>query len=189
MIDPAESARFTDRPSVQLANPLSQEASALRSAALPSMLRALRWNLDRGHADLRLFEIGKTYTASATNTQGLPDERRVLTLGASGRRRPATLHDADRMFGFFDLKGDLTVLWEDFEPRGLRFEPAGCHYYEPQFSGRFVDATGPLAVFGQISQRIAGEYKLRQPVWIAEVDLDRLLRRRAGFPGSNCLAG
>src|SRR5439155_15874104 len=85
MVDPAEAGSFTKRPPVQLLNPLSQEASAMRSTSVPSMLRALRWNLDRGQMDLRLFEVGKIYTPAAKGN--LPVERRVLTLGLTGQVR------------------------------------------------------------------------------------------------------
>jgi phenylalanyl-tRNA synthetase beta chain len=174
MIDPAENARFTDRPPVVLANPLSQEDSVLRSTPIPSMLRALRWNLDRDQVDLRFFEMGKTYSASSRDPDGLPEERWVLTLGLSGHRRPDSVHERARDVDFFDLKGDLETLFGAFDIRGLRFEPCGCHYYEKESAGRFVDQSGDLAMFGELSREIARQYKFRQPLWLAEVDLERL---------------
>jgi phenylalanyl-tRNA synthetase beta chain len=175
MVDPTENARFTDHPPVILANPLSQEASALRSTAVPSMLRALRWNLDRGQDELRFFELGKTYTPRAQN---LPEERRVLTLGLCGHRRPTSVHDTERAFAFFDLKGDLETLLEAFELPTLRFEPDRCRYHEAGLSGRFVAGGQTLAVFGELSRELAREYKFRQAVWLAEVDIEGL----AGAP-------
>jgi phenylalanyl-tRNA synthetase beta chain len=172
MVDPEENARFTDRPPVVLANPLSQEASALRSTTVPSMVQALRWNLDRGQDDLRFFEVGKTYTSRSA---GLPDERRVLTLGLCGHRRPASVHDGERPLDFFDLKGDLEALLAAFDTGDLQFEPDAGPYYEAGLSGRFVAAAETLAVFGQLSRDLARAYKLRQPVWLAEVDCERLL--------------
>jgi phenylalanyl-tRNA synthetase beta chain len=187
MVDPSENERFTASPSVMLANPLSQEASALRSTPVPSMLHAIRWNLDRGQKDVRLFEMGRVYIA---RPQGLPEERRVLTLGASGYRRLATVHDSARereRFGlegeprnFFDLKGELETLLGIFDIRGLRFDSASCPYYRPEFAGQFLaaDAVSPgarrLALFGQLSSERAGDYKLRQPSWLAEIDLEYL---------------
>ncbi len=180
MVDPGENARFAHRPPVLLANPLSREASALRSTPVPSMVRALRWNLDRDQNDLRLFELGKTYTP---RPQSLPEERRVLTLGLSGHRRQANVHDSAKLADFFDLKGDLETLFEAFGVQALGFEPHGCHYYQPGLGGQFLTGGATLAFCGQLSREIAREYKLRQPVWLAEVDLDRLfdlpLRPRA----------
>lgn len=172
MVDPEENARFTDRPPVPLANPLSQEASVLRSSTLPSMIAALRWNLDRGQSDLRLFELGKTYTMPPG---GSPEERRVLTLGLSGARRAASVHDAAKPLDFFDLKGDLESLLAEFAIPSLEFERDGCQAYQPGLAARFADSSDALAAFGKLAHELAREYKLRQDVWLAEVDLERLL--------------
>lgn len=180
MVDPAENARFTERPPVVLANPLSQENSALRSTPVPSMLAALRWNLDRDQADLRLFEVGKAYAARSGSS---PEERRVLTLGASGYRHPASAHESPRALDFFDVKGNLEALFAAFEVPGLQFEPVGGQYHEAGLAGRFVAGGGTLAVFGLLDRTLGREYKLRQAVGLAEVDLERLfdfsLRRLA----------
>ncbi len=172
MVDPEENARFTDRPPVALANPLSQQESALRSSSIPSMLRALRWNLDRGQADLRLFELGRTYTARPGD---LPEERRALTLGLSGSRRPARMNEQVEDLDFFDLKGHLEALFAVFEARGLGFEAKGSNYYEPGLGGRWLYGPEAIAVAGRLAQDLRREQKLRQDVWLAEVDLDRLL--------------
>ncbi len=172
MVDPEENARFTELPPVVLANPLSQEASALRSTTVPSMVRALRWNLDRDRSDLRLFEVGKTYTSRG---KGLPEERWALTLGLSGWRQPPTVHDTEKALDCADLKGDLETLLEAFAMPNLRFEPAGRDYFEHGRGGRFVAGGETLAAFGELSGEIRGRYKLRQEVWVAEVDLDKLL--------------
>jgi phenylalanyl-tRNA synthetase beta chain len=173
MVDPGENRRFTETPPVPLANPLSQDASALRSSAAPSMVRALRWNLDRGQPDLRLYELGKNYTLGES---GAPEEQRVLSLGLAGHRRHASVHDNAQSLDFFDLKGDLETLFERFGLPELRFEPAGCDYYEPGLSGRFTAGGQALAVFGKLKSEIAREYKLRQDVWLAQVDADSLLQ-------------
>jgi len=45
----------------RLANPLSEEASLLRSSGSVSMAGAIEWNLNHGQRDVRLFEIGRHY--------------------------------------------------------------------------------------------------------------------------------
>ena len=172
MVDPEENARFTARPPVPLANPLSQDASVMRSSALPSMVRALCWNLDRDRTDLRLFELGKTYSL---RSDGSPDERRVLTLGSTGHRHPASIHEGEKPLDAFDLKGDLEELLEVFDVPQLEFKPEGCRPYEPGLSGRFISKGETLAVFGRLSRELASEYKLRQALWLAELDFERFL--------------
>jgi phenylalanyl-tRNA synthetase beta chain len=171
MIDPEENARFTGRPPVRLANPLSQDASVLRSSALPSMVSALRWNLDRGQSNMRFFEFGKSYSL---RPDGSAEERPVLSLGAMGSRLPASVHEGEEPLDFFDLKGDLEALLELFDAPQIEFRPEGCRPYEPGFAGRFVSGKETLAVFGRLSRELESAYKLRQALWLAEVDFVHL---------------
>jgi phenylalanyl-tRNA synthetase beta chain len=177
MLDPEENGRFTDRPPVVFGNPLSQEASALRSTTVPSMLHALGWNLDRGQNNLRLFELGRTYSP---RPEGLADERRVLTLGLTGYRQPVAVYEGEKEKGitFYDFRGDIESLFEAHDLPDLEFVADACRCYEPGQSGRFVAGECVVAVFGQLRSDLARDYKLRQPVWVAEIDLDALL----GFP-------
>ncbi|MGH9396259.1 MAG: hypothetical protein ACRD18_05355, partial [Terriglobia bacterium] len=173
MVDPAENARFNDAASVVLENPLSQEASALRTTALPSMLSALRWNLDRDREDLRFFEMGKIYWKGA---DGTPQERRLLAVGVAGYSRPATMRDAAKEFDFFDLKGDLESLFAVFELVGVHFVPEVGGAYADKWSGQFLRGEDRLASFGRINERLQADHKLRRPAWLAEIDLERLLK-------------
>src|SRR5207248_10843051 len=46
---------FSSSPVIELANPLSQEASMMRSSLVPGMLNMLAYNLNRGMESVRLF--------------------------------------------------------------------------------------------------------------------------------------
>jgi phenylalanyl-tRNA synthetase beta chain len=172
MVDPAESERFTDSLPVVLENPLSQDASAMRSSAVPSMLRAIGWNLDRDLADVKLFEIGKTYRM---NLQGAPAERRVLMLGSTGHRRPASIYDDEVNLDFFDSKGDVETILSAFDMPNLNFEPSGAPYHQDWLGGRITSQGARVAVFGALRQDLGREYKLRQALWLVEFDLEHLL--------------
>ncbi|MCL5671174.1 MAG: phenylalanine--tRNA ligase subunit beta [Acidobacteria bacterium] len=173
MVDPEENERFTDRPPVVVANPLSQDASAMRSSAMPSLVRALKWNLDHYRNDLKLSELGEIYIA---RREGLPEEKRVLTLGSTGRRQPASVHSGERRLDFSDLKGDVEELLDAFELPGLTFEPSGGCYHEPGLGGCFVAGETQVALLGRLKGSLARQYKLRQEVWLAEIDFDFLLK-------------
>ncbi len=172
MVDPTEGGRFSASTPVILENPLSQDASAMRSSAVPSMLRAIRWNLDRDTNDFRLFELGKTYSM---DSKGVPEEHRVLTVGASGHRRAASVYDSEAPLDFFDLKGDLEAVLSAFEISDLEFDASGPAYFQPGRCGRFRSNGIELAILGMIQQDLARDYKLRQPVWVAEINFERLL--------------
>ena len=172
MIDPAENLTFSGSRSVMLENPLSQEASALRTTMIPSMVAALSWNLNRGSEDLRFFEFGKVYCFAP---DGTAKERRVLALGLAGNRRSVSVHESAKAADFFDLKGDLESLWELFDLGQVTFAPDAGAAYEPGIRGRFLKDAHILASFGKLAVEPAAVHKLRQSVWLAEIDLEALM--------------
>jgi phenylalanyl-tRNA synthetase beta chain len=78
-------------------------------------------------------------------------------------------------FDFGDLKGDLEAIVEIFDIPGLSFERSGPSFLDPGNSGRMRSHTVEFAILGKVAQDLVGEYKLRQDVWVAEIDFERLL--------------
>ncbi|MDE3181003.1 MAG: phenylalanine--tRNA ligase subunit beta [Acidobacteriota bacterium] len=172
MIDPEENLRFSEASPVVLENPLSKEASALRTTALPSMISVLLWNIDRGRTDLQLFETGKVYWRDSA---GHPCERRVLAMGLTGRDSPIRIGAGGKDLDFFDLKGDVESLFALFDLAGLQFAGEQTGAFEKGLSGQFLCSGSLLVALGQLSANHAADYKLRQPVFLAQIDLEKLL--------------
>src|SRR5438309_8528416 len=87
----------------RLSNPLSEEASVLKSTGTVTMAAALEWNVNHGQGHARLFEIGRNYRLEGNQSV----ETSVLTIGATGEAREKGLYDSARGFSFADLKGSL----------------------------------------------------------------------------------
>jgi phenylalanyl-tRNA synthetase beta chain len=184
LVDPKRDGLFRAEgvaPAV-IGNPLAQDASVMRTNGIVSMIGALEWNLNHSQRSLRLFEIGKAYELC----EGEPVETHVLTLGATGRAREKTIHEAARDFAFVDLKGDLDGIgnlaggfaWQSGGPAWL----APAHSAEISLNCQSESATSEanratrhLGVAGQLARRIAEQLKLRQEIFIAELRLDSLL--------------
>jgi phenylalanyl-tRNA synthetase beta chain len=173
IVDTQRDALFRDenvQPAI-IGNPLAEDASIMRSTGTVSMIRAIEWNLNHGNRDVRLFEIGKKYELR----DGAPIETAVLTLGATGLAREKTIHEAAREFSFADLKGDLDRIGE--LAGGLDWQSGGPGWLSAARAAHFsVFKTNgaPLGVAGQLSRRIAEQLKLRQDVYVAELELDAL---------------
>ncbi len=157
----------------RLSNPLSEEAGVLRSTGIVTMAAALEWNLNHGQRNARLFEIGRHY-----RLQGFESvETRVLTIGATGEAREKGLYDSAREYSFADLKGDLDAIGE--LTGGFNWKHDGPHWLSPARAAHLSipensrDALA-LGVAGQLSKRIADKLKLRQEIFLAELDLDLL---------------
>jgi phenylalanyl-tRNA synthetase beta chain len=126
-----------------------------------------------------LFEAGNVYQASGTTAEQL----KRICLGATGSAEPAgvqlhqeTRHEEVRPLSFFDVKGDIENLLHPFQHNTLHFDSQTADYYHPGRSARAVIDGVPVAQFGQIHPSIAAARKLRQDVFIAELNLDQLYR-------------
>jgi phenylalanyl-tRNA synthetase beta chain len=159
----------------RLSNPLSEEANMLRSTGVVTMTGAIEWNLNHGQRNTRLFEIGRHYRLNGSESV----ETRVLTIGATGEAREKGLYDAARDFSFADLKGDLDSIGELCG--GFRWEDGGAEWLDAARRGAIRFNTpgqsesqnnSSLGFAGQLARRVAEKLKLRQDVFLGELELD-----------------
>lgn len=174
---------FSSTPVVELENPLSEEASLMRSSLVPGMLDMLARNLNRGLEDVRLFEIGDIYEATGGSTA---EHSRIClgaTLAALKNNIPVGLV-LDRSKGesqldvFRSFKGDVESLLSGFDHKSLSFDTQTAEYYDPGCSARVLLDGKPVAQFGRLHAEAATRRKLRQEVFIAEILSDQLFRRK-----------
>jgi phenylalanyl-tRNA synthetase beta chain len=159
----------------RLSNPLSEEANVLRSTGTVTMAAALEWNLNHGQRNARLFEIGCHYRLNGSASF----ETRVLTIGATGEAREKGLYDAARDFSFADLKGDLDSIgelctgfcWEDGGAEWLHAARRGSVRLKTVISSKARNLSS-LGVAGQLARRVAEKLKLRQDVFLGELEID-----------------
>jgi phenylalanyl-tRNA synthetase beta chain len=165
---------------LELENPLSEEASVMRTSLVPGMLDMLAWNLNRDVEDARLFEIGGLY--EMLNGERVEPRRACLgaTLDAVRGALPARgaldvskgeqAAAAEALRGF---KGDVENLLAAFAGQA-RYELGAAGYYHPGRSARALMNSVVVAEFGQIHPEVVHEKKLRQDVFLAEIDLEQL---------------
>ncbi|MGO9401954.1 MAG: phenylalanine--tRNA ligase subunit beta [Terriglobales bacterium] len=169
-ISKEDAKRFSTAPEIDLANPLSDEASVMRTSMVPSMLNMLAYNLNRGSDNVRLFEAGNIFEASGEKAL----ELKGISIGATGSAVEAGVHQAARPYSFFDLKGDVESLLAAFSHWTLYYDTQTTDYYHPGRSARAIMDGATVAQFGQIHPDVAAARKLRQDVLVAEIYLDRL---------------
>ena len=183
LVDPARDAMFRTegKAAAQIANPLSEDASVMRTSGAISMVAALEWNLNHAQKSVRLFEFGKAYEVR----DGKPAETRTLTLGATGEAREPSIHEAARDFSFADLKGDIDEIMT--LAGGARWEPAQKPWLAggrgAQLSLR-ANGRGTMGTAGLLARAVAQRFKLRQDVYAAELELEPLLEAIAKHSAS-----
>lgn len=163
---------------VTLANPILEDATRMRASLLPGLLASLRNNLNHGTRDVRLFEIGRIFANSAVAE--LPEERDALGLIATGSVVEEGSAQASKEIDFYDLKGALEAAADAMKLGPLRFSSAPVrHLREGQAARIMLGIRTPIGAVigtaGRLSESIAGSYKFRQPVYVAELDLTALL--------------
>ena len=167
-----DAARFSPGAIIELANPLSTEASVMRTSTVPGMLEMIGYNLNRGTDRACLFEIGNVYEYAGEK----PLESKRISLGATGSAVPPSIHQPPVLYSFFEMKGDLQSLLEGFQYESLNFDAQTADYYHPGRSARAMMDGAMVVQFGQVHPDIARVRKFRQDVFIAEVYLEELYR-------------
>jgi phenylalanyl-tRNA synthetase beta chain len=171
-ISEQDAKQFAKGVPLPLANPLSAEASVMRTSLVPGMLDMLSYNLNRGSNQVRLFEAGHIYEAH--NSHSL--EPRHICVGATGPALPPNVNQPAeaRSLTFFDIKGDVETLLSAFASQTLIYDNETAAYYHPGRSARAVMDGNLVAQFGQLHPDVAAARKLRQEIFLAEFYLDRL---------------
>ncbi|MGA8727263.1 MAG: phenylalanine--tRNA ligase subunit beta [Terracidiphilus sp.] len=176
----AEAALTAPQPGqvVPLGNPLSEEAGVLRPSLVPGILTMIAGNLHRDVNDVRLFELGTVFSGSTEKV----DERPALAFSAAGSLPELSSLHPPRRVEFHDLKGAVEQVLRRFDARSLYFDrfppeagltPAWLHPYR---SARAVVDGITVGWFGQLHPREAAARKLKEPVLVGELYLDRLYK-------------
>src|SRR6202050_3564076 len=166
---------------LELENPLSEEASVMRTSMGFGMLGMLAWNLNRDSENVRLFEMGRVYEtrdgervepARACLGATAAAVKNSLPVGAAldvSKGEHAAAAEAFRSF-----KGDVENMLAPFAYRELSFDRQTAGYFHLGRSARALMDGSPVAQFGQIAESVKADRKLRQDVFLAEIDLERL---------------
>ena len=180
-ISHADAERFSSASVLELENPLSEEASVMRTSMVPGMLDMLAWNLNRDSENVRLFEMGRAYemcgaerVEPARACLGATSAAVLGALPVDGVLDVSKGDHATAAEAFRSFKGDVENLLAAFACDGLSFDRETAEYFHPGRSARALMDGAVVGQFGQIAEGAKKERKLRQDVFLAEIDVERL---------------
>jgi phenylalanyl-tRNA synthetase beta chain len=156
---------------VTLTNPIIEEASSMRQTLLPGLLSSIRHNLNQGIRDVCIFETGRVFAAAGE----LPDEREAFALVATGGVMEAGRAEPAREIEFFDLKGVVEAAIDAMNLPPLSFKATAVKHLRAGQSATISAGDVKIGTIGRLGEAIAGNYKFRQAVYVAELDLSTLL--------------
>jgi phenylalanyl-tRNA synthetase beta chain len=135
----------------------------LRTALLPGLLKAVRFNVDRQQPDVRFYEIGRVF-ARPEGDAVVPREREDLAVVLAGDGASAPL--AVRIW---------TVLVRALRLEGVSLEAAVAPSLHPTRTARIVGADGTtLGHVGEVDPDVIGACGLTGRVAWLDVDLEAL---------------
>lgn len=140
----------TGEMAIEMANPLSELQTHLRTALKTPLLQVAAKNLARGVAELRLFEIGAVYEKRDQSTH----EPLRLGLLVAGLGQEAQWYQGERSSDYFDLSGIAEFLLKNFNINDK-----------------------DVVEMSQIGQEELKIHGIKVPVFYAEIALDGWLTR------------
>lgn len=150
------------RKAMRIQNPLGEDASIMRTIALPSMLSILARNNAYHNSAVKLYELAKVYLPK--EGQPLPDEPKHLLLGTYGEGED-----------FFSIKGEIEAIL-----RGMNVRPAAYtavkdnpSYHPGRCAKLTVDGV-EVGIFGQVHPLVAKNYGIDADIYAAELDFTAL---------------
>ncbi|MGZ5436684.1 MAG: phenylalanine--tRNA ligase subunit beta [Pyrinomonadaceae bacterium] len=164
---------FATSEAVVLTNPIIEEASRMRQTLLPGLLKSVQHNINHGTRNVGLLELGRIF--ASIQREELPEEREALALVATGGLMLAGRAQPERDLDFYDIKGALESAVEAMNLPPLEFEASEIKHLRPGQSAAISASGHRVGSIGRLSEAAAGQYKFRQPVFVAEVDLTVLL--------------
>ena len=164
--------RVGESRAVALLNPIDVNEAEMRASLLTGLLDALQRNFNHGTRDVKLYELGRVFESRGEGER--PFEREVLSVVMSGMLGQENWRGA-RPLDFYDLKGVIEVIFGTLNLSGFTIERSRVEYLHPGQSAAFQRDGIEVARFGRIHPRVASSYKFRQPVYVGEIEFERLL--------------
>ncbi len=155
---------------VTLQDSVIDGAVRMRPTILPGLFAAVRLNFNHQRRDLKLFELGKVFSASVAASEP-PTEQELLSLVVTGgefqQNRAMPVRDLD----FYDAKGAVEAALDAVGVANVAFSAADVkHLRQGQAASIFVSGKA-VGYVGRLADDIVADYKFRQPVYAAEVNL------------------
>jgi phenylalanyl-tRNA synthetase beta chain len=164
---------------IRLANPIASQLAVMRSTLIGGLVDNLVTNLKRRQSRVRLFEVGRVFSADeqAEPVAGYQQPWKLAGL-AYGTALPELWCDAGRKLDFFDVKGDLEML---LAPQVAEFSKVKHPALHPGRAAQLSVNSTAIGVIGELHPEWCQKYDLPLAPVVFELDMAALLAAR--LPG------
>ncbi|MFK8029121.1 MAG: phenylalanine--tRNA ligase subunit beta, partial [Gammaproteobacteria bacterium] len=149
-----------------LANPISADLSVMRASLLPGLLAAVKKNLSRQKARVRLFENGLRFIPQDNDIE----QKNVIAIIATGPRYAEQWGMDKNGVAFFDVKQDVeTLLAMGGSDRDVRFVADSHPVLHPGQSARITVDGKEAGWLGVIHPQVAADVEIDETVVFCEL--------------------
>ena len=171
----------TDR-RVVLPNPVSADYAVMRDSLIPHMVDTLGRNLARETGTAAFFEMGKTYLRSPDGRVSEDDRLCIGLMGKVGRSALGLRKPVDNQEMFLWMKGMFEQLVRALHLPMPALQPAGDVYFEAGRAVSIGSGAEAIGMMGIIKESIRAEWRLVEPLAVAELRLSALVGRAFALP-------
>jgi phenylalanyl-tRNA synthetase beta chain len=151
-------------------NPISADMSVMRRSLWPGLLRTAQQNMTRQLPRLRLFEVGRQFTAVA----GAVEETGVVAGIAAGEQWPEHWDLPKRAVDFFDVKADVEALLATTgRRRDLDFVPGDHPALNPAQTAKIRSDGITVGWIGTVHPRLQKHFDLRSSAVLFSLQIER----------------
>lgn len=153
-----------------LLNALSAELDIMRPDLLYGMLQTAAHNLNHRNDDLRLFELGRRY---GQGEDGFEESHQLLLLMA-GRAAAESWESPERSISYYDIKRPVMHLLQHLGVEGVKAAPLDHDHFE--YGQALTKGKTSLADIGMIAPKLAKQFDIKKPVYVARLHWDAIER-------------
>jgi len=167
-IDSIEKSEF-----VKILNPISDDMNVMRRSLIPGLLKVMVYNLNRNATDLRIYEMGRVFHRSETES---PDSQPYYLSGLiHGSRRKPGWSEKFSDIDFYDIKGIVEAYLNKIFLDNFEFILYDKNVYFDQDQVIGIQAKNQnLGYFGRIEPQIAKRFDIDSDIYGFEFSINAL---------------
>ena len=163
----------SNRTAIKLINPLLMDSSNLRTTLLPSLIKAIKENLNQGNYYFDGFEYGHTYFYD--KTLGFY-EKELISGVFGGRKIKNNWSESGNYLNWFRAKGKIEGVIKQLKMSSIWKLSSDPHYSSILHPYRSAELYLPdnrkLGIFGQINPILATKLNVSSELYLFELDFD-----------------
>ena len=161
------------RQAVQIANPLTEDQSIMRTTLLPSLLANAQRNRNHQINDVQFFECSKVFIPNGTDEY--PNEPERVAGIIAGNLGSGVYGDPLRPADFFDIKGVVEGMLDQCGISDYTITHTDHPAFHPGRRAEIRIEDKSLCVFGEAHPEVLENYDLPHKAYLFELDFETLV--------------